>query len=191
MVKAVLKHLGWQNFEAVGISGGAPFAYVFTERFAKLVNRLCLISLLGPIGMSGFSRVMPLRARLGLRVAAALPDALLKQIGKAILQGERPIESNFFSRSRDLIKRRPPIQLRNVRYKKRCAKQLPAAGLASVATPMPCLTHGHRCWVATADLSKFGTAPKISSFHLLWPVNFASSFPRPKFILCPTKATLV
>jgi pimeloyl-ACP methyl ester carboxylesterase len=94
--EAVIQNLGWRNFEVVGISGGAPFAYAFTEHFPKLVNRLCLISPLGPIGMSDFSRIMPLRARLGLRAAAALPDVFLKQIGKAVLQNERPIKSNLF-----------------------------------------------------------------------------------------------
>ncbi|MFZ5558612.1 MAG: alpha/beta fold hydrolase [Pseudomonadota bacterium] len=86
-VTALLDALGVGPVRAVGISGGGPYTLAFAARAGERVQRVALVSPVGPPGSMG--RPMVWTARLGFSVAARAPRLLrplldpLARLGKA------------------------------------------------------------------------------------------------------------
>lgn len=76
----LLKHLGWNSCELVSVSGGTPFLFHFVQTHSLFVNRVSIVSGLGPLVGKDFSKILNWKMRWALKVLPILPGGVFQKI---------------------------------------------------------------------------------------------------------------
>ncbi|WP_051081729.1 alpha/beta fold hydrolase [Thioalkalivibrio sulfidiphilus] len=72
--EALLDHLEIERCPVIGVSGGAPYAYLLASRLPDRINALSLVCPISPVNVPGVMRGMSPFVRLGLRLMHAVPS---------------------------------------------------------------------------------------------------------------------
>lgn len=74
----LVQHFQWKQFELISVSGGTPYLFSFVKEFPQLVTKMAIVSGLGPLAQSDFSKVLSFKSLLSLRFLPYTPEAFFK-----------------------------------------------------------------------------------------------------------------
>jgi pimeloyl-ACP methyl ester carboxylesterase len=75
-IKGLLEHHQWQGCELIAASGGTPFLFSFVQNDPHLIQKITIVSGLGPIAFPEFGDHLPRKLKLALKVIPRVPSSL-------------------------------------------------------------------------------------------------------------------